>query len=93
VVDLWGGYRDRASQAQWGQDTMEIVFSTTKGMSAIALAMLNSRGYLDYDAPVVRYWPEFGQNGKENVTVRQLISHEAGLAGGARRAARVFHPG
>jgi CubicO group peptidase (beta-lactamase class C family) len=80
VVDLWGGYRDRASEAQWDQDTMEIVFSTTKGMSAIALAMLNSRGFLDYDAPVVRYWPEFGQNGKENVTVRQLISHEAGLA-------------
>jgi CubicO group peptidase (beta-lactamase class C family) len=80
VVDLWGGYRDSASQAQWDQDTMEIVFSTTKGMSAIALAMLNSRGYLDYDAPVVRYWPEFGQNGKENVTARQLISHEAGLA-------------
>src|SRR5918912_2042074 len=58
---------------------MEIVFSTTKGMSAIALAMLNSRGYLDYDAPVVRYWPEFGQSGKEKITVRQLISHQAGL--------------
>src|SRR5918912_4326908 len=80
VVDLWGGYRERMSGAEWEENTIEIVFSTTKGMSAIALAVLNSRGYLDYDVPVVRYWPEFGQNGKENITVRQLISHQAGLA-------------
>jgi CubicO group peptidase (beta-lactamase class C family) len=59
---------------------MEIVFSTTKGMAAITLAMLNSRGYLDYDERVAAYWPEFGQNGKEKITVRQLISHQAGLA-------------
>jgi CubicO group peptidase (beta-lactamase class C family) len=80
VVDLWGGYRDRQSQALWEEDTMEIVFSTTKGMAAITLAMLNSRGSLDYDERVVTYWPEFGQNGKEKITVRQLISHQAGLA-------------
>ena len=80
VVDLWGGYRDRKTQASWDKDTMEIVFSTTKGMAAITLAMLHSRGHLDYDEKVVAYWPEFGQNGKQNVTVRQLISHQAGLA-------------
>jgi CubicO group peptidase (beta-lactamase class C family) len=80
VVDLWGGYRDRKSQALWEENTMEIVFSTTKGMAAITLAVLNSRGFLDYDQRVVTYWPEFGQNGKANITVRQLISHQAGLA-------------
>ncbi|HET8579625.1 MAG TPA: serine hydrolase domain-containing protein [Nitrospiraceae bacterium] len=80
VVDLWGGYRDPKSEAQWDEDTMEIVFSTTKGMSAIVLAMLNSRGYLDYDERMATYWPEFAQNGKGNITVRQLISHQAGLA-------------
>jgi CubicO group peptidase (beta-lactamase class C family) len=80
VVDLWGGYRDSKSQAPWEEDTMEIVFSTTKGMAAITLAMLNSRGCLDYEERVTAYWPEFGQNGKEKITVRQLISHQAGLA-------------
>jgi CubicO group peptidase (beta-lactamase class C family) len=80
VVDLWGGYRDRATRAPWDEDTLEIVFSTTKGMAAITLAMLNSRGYLDYEARVATYWPEFAQNGKPAITVRQLISHQAGLA-------------
>jgi CubicO group peptidase (beta-lactamase class C family) len=80
VVDLWGGYRDSKTRAPWEEDTIEIVFSTTKGMAAITLAMLHSRGYLDYEERVVTYWPEFGQNGKEKVTVRQLISHQAGLA-------------
>lgn len=80
VVDLWGGYRDRRSLAPWDEGTMEIVFSTTKGISAIVLAMLNSRGYLNYDERVATYWPEFALNGKGNVTVRQLISHQAGLA-------------
>ncbi len=55
VVDLWGGYRDAKTKAPWEQDTLEIVFSTTKGMSAICLAMLHSRGSLDYDEKVVTY--------------------------------------
>jgi CubicO group peptidase (beta-lactamase class C family) len=80
VVDLWGGYRDRKSLAPWDEGTIEIVFSTTKGISAIVLAMLNSRGSLNYDEWVATYWPEFAQNGKGNITVRQLISHQAGLA-------------
>jgi CubicO group peptidase (beta-lactamase class C family) len=56
------------------------VFSTTKGISSLAVAVAHSRGLLDYDQPVASYWPEFAQNGKEQVTVRQLLSHQAGLA-------------
>ena len=58
---------------------MVVVHSTTKGVSAMTLAVANARGWLDYDAPVARYWPEFAQAGKEAVTVRQLLGHEAGL--------------
>ncbi len=79
VVDLWGGRRAPRGEAPWHQDTMVAVMSTTKGMSAMTLAIANSRGWLDYDAPVARYWPEFAQNGKGAVTVRQLLGHEAGL--------------
>jgi CubicO group peptidase (beta-lactamase class C family) len=58
---------------------MVVVMSTTKGLAAMTLAVANARGWLDYDAPVARYWPEFAQNGKAAVTVRQLLGHEAGL--------------
>lgn len=79
VVDLWGGVRDPATGALWEEDTMVMVFSLTKGMSALTLALAHSRGLLDYDAPVVTYWPEFAQNGKQAITVRQLLAHQAGL--------------
>ena len=79
VVDLWGGRRSPYSDAPWNEDTMVVVMSTTKGLSAMTLAVANSRGWLDYDAPVATYWPEFAQNGKGKVTVRQLLNHEAGL--------------
>jgi CubicO group peptidase (beta-lactamase class C family) len=79
VVDLWGGYRIPGSDAPWNRDTMVVVMSTTKGLSAMTLAVANARGWLDYDAPVAAYWPEFAQNGKAAVTVRQLLGHEAGL--------------
>jgi len=79
VVDLWGGHRTPTGDDPWKQDTMVIVFSTTKGLSAMTLAMANARGWLDYDAPVAQYWPEFAQNGKGAITVRQLLAHEAGL--------------
>jgi CubicO group peptidase (beta-lactamase class C family) len=79
VVDLWGGRRTPDGDAPWNEDTMVIVASTTKGLSAMTLALANARGWLDYDAPVARYWPEFAQNGKADVTVRQLLGHEAGL--------------
>ena len=79
VVDLWGGYRTPERDALWDEDTMVVVMSTTKGLAAMTLAVANARGWIDYDAPVARYWPEFAQNGKADITVRQLLGHEAGL--------------
>jgi CubicO group peptidase (beta-lactamase class C family) len=80
VVDLWGGYRDGVERTPWERDTLVNVFSTTKGIASIALAVAHSRGLLDYDAAVATYWPEFAAQGKQHVTVRQLLSHQAGLA-------------
>ena len=79
VVDLWGGYRDGVRRAPWLEDTVVVVFSTTKGVSSLALALAHSRGLLDYDERVATYWPEFAWRGKGDVTVRQLLSHQAGL--------------
>jgi CubicO group peptidase (beta-lactamase class C family) len=79
VVDLWGGVRNEATREPWEEDTMVIVHSTTKGLAAMTLALAHSRGWLDYDARVCKYWPDFAQNGKENITVRQLLAHQAGL--------------
>lgn len=79
VVDLWGGIRNRNTGDPWEENTMVIVWSATKGLSAMTLALAHSRGWLDYDERVAAYWPEFGQNGKEQITVRQLLAHQAGL--------------
>jgi CubicO group peptidase (beta-lactamase class C family) len=79
VVDLWGGIRNKATGEPWEEDTMVLVFSATKGMAAMALALAHSRGWLDYEERVASYWPEFAQAGKERVTVRQLLAHQAGL--------------
>ena len=79
VVDLWGGIRNEQTGEPWERDTMVIVYSATKGLAAMTLALAHSRGWLDYDAPVSAYWPEFAQRGKERVTVRQLLAHQAGL--------------
>ncbi|MFC2152133.1 serine hydrolase domain-containing protein [Bacteroidota bacterium] len=79
VVDLWGGYRDALTKSEWEENTKVIVFSTTKGLAALCLAMAHSNGWLDYEEKVSSYWPEFSENGKENITVRQLLAHEAGL--------------
>ena len=79
VVDLWGGWRTPDRDAPWDRDTIVVVMSTTKGLSAMTLAVARARGWLDYDAPVARYWPEFAQSGKGGITVRQLLGHEAGL--------------
>jgi len=78
VVDIWAG-QARHDGATWKRDTMSICFSGTKGVAATAVHILASDGLIDYDTPVARYWPEFGQNGKEAITVRQLLSHQAGL--------------
>jgi CubicO group peptidase (beta-lactamase class C family) len=79
VVDLWGGIRNRRTGEPWERDTMVIVWSATKGMSGLAMALAESRGLLDYDERVSTYWPEFAQNGKETITVRHLLSYQAGL--------------
>jgi CubicO group peptidase (beta-lactamase class C family) len=79
VVDLWGGIRNHATGEPWERDTMVIVYSATKGLAAMTLAISHSRGWLDYDERVCTYWPEFAQQGKKQVTVRQLLGHQAGL--------------
>jgi CubicO group peptidase (beta-lactamase class C family) len=79
VVDLWGGIRNKATGEPWEADTMALVHSTTKGMAGLVMALAHSRGLLDYDERVSTYWPEFAQQGKGRITVRQLLSHQAGL--------------
>ena len=79
VVDLWGGVRNADTGKPWEADTMVLIFSATKGLAAMTLALAHSRGLLDYDELVSTYWPEFAQNGKEHITVRQLLAHQAGL--------------
>ena len=81
VVDLWGGWADAARTRPWERDTLVNVWSTTKGPVALCAHLLADRGLLDLDAPVATYWPEFAAAGKENVLVRHLLSHRAGLAG------------
>ena len=80
VVNLWGGLADKRSGAPWSQQTASVVFSCTKGLVSILVAQLVEEGRLDYDAPVARYWPEFAQNGKAEITVRQVLGHQAGLS-------------
>ncbi|WP_292518401.1 serine hydrolase domain-containing protein [Methanoculleus sp.] len=79
VVDLWGGVRNRATGEPWEEDTMALVFSSTKGMAGLAMALAHSRGLYEYDERVSTYWPEFARAGKDRITVRQLLSHQAGL--------------
>src|SRR5688572_4906054 len=79
VVDLWGGVRNQRTGEPWERDTMVVVHSATKGLAAMALAVAHSRGWLDYEERVCAYWPEFAQQGKERITVRHLLAHQAGL--------------
>ncbi len=79
VADLWGGVRDESTGEPWEADTMVIAWSATKGLSGLAVALAHSRGLFDYDEPVSKYWPEFAQQGKDKITIRQLLAHQAGL--------------
>lgn len=79
VVDLWGGMANNRTDTPWTEETVSIVFSSTKGATAICAHILASRGELDLDTPVAKYWPEFAQSGKENITVKMLLNHQAGL--------------
>lgn len=80
VVDVWTGYSDRRGRVAWTADTGATVFSATKGVAATVIHRLVDRGLIDYDAPVAEYWPEFGANGKADITVREMMRHRAGLS-------------
>ncbi|HVV35427.1 MAG TPA: serine hydrolase domain-containing protein [Acidimicrobiales bacterium] len=79
IVDVWGGVADKDTGAPWNDDTLQLVFSTTKGATAACAALLMQRGLLDVDAPVAEYWPEFKAEGKDRIPVRWLLCHRAGL--------------
>ncbi|MBT3428109.1 MAG: beta-lactamase family protein [Gammaproteobacteria bacterium] len=81
VVDLWGGWVDRERSVSWSSNTLVNIYSTTKGLAALAVAILCDEGWLDYDERVAHYWPEFGSAGKAEITVAELLSHQAGLSG------------
>src|SRR5580658_6915027 len=78
VIDVWGG---QAGNQPWVKDNLAVVMSTTKGMVTLCAQILVDRQQLDIDAPVVQYWPEFGQCGKEGVLVRHLLTHTSGVLG------------
>ncbi len=79
VVDLWGGYCDSERTRPWNEDTIVCMMSVAKGMTALCLWLLIDRGEVKLDAPVATYWPEFGCNGKETITVKQVLGHMAGV--------------
>jgi CubicO group peptidase (beta-lactamase class C family) len=81
VVDLWGGWADREKTRAWVRDTIVPVYSTTKGVSAIVIAMHADRGLIDYDAPLASLWPAFGAHGKDKVTIAQTLAHQVGVPG------------
>lgn len=80
VVDVWTGWSDRAGTQRWTADTGTMVFSATKGIASTVIHRLADRGLLSYDAPVAQYWPEFGANGKAEITVRDVLRHRSGLS-------------
>ena len=79
VVDLWGGIRDKVTGEPWEENTMVLVASATKGPAAMTMALGASRMLFDYDERIAKYWPEFAQQGKDKITIRQLLAHQAGL--------------
>jgi len=78
-VDIWAGIAAKASERPWTDETLQLVFSTTKGAAAVCVARLVEAGLVSYDDPVCAHWPEFAANGKESVTVGQMMSHQAGV--------------
>ncbi len=79
VVDLWGGYRDVKSRDPWREDTIVSLMSIGKSMAALSVLMLVDRGRIELEAPVAKYWPEFAQNGKSAISVRQMLGGLAGV--------------
>lgn len=85
VVNLWGGSADAAGVRPWRADTLASIYSGSKGLTSTCIHLLADRGELDLDAPVARYWPEFGQAGKENITVAMVLAHRSGVIGPRHR--------
>jgi len=81
VADLWGGFADQAATKPWQRDTLVNIWSATKGVMALAIAMLVERGKLSYERPIADVWPGFGVNGKEHISLDLAMSHQAGLNG------------
>ena len=81
IIDIWSGYSDADETKPWERNSLATVWSTTKGVAAITVALAVERGLLDYSEKVSHYWPEFSENGKENITVEMLLSHQAGICG------------
>lgn len=79
VVDLWAGYTDTNKTNRWREDTIVCVFSVSKAIASFCIYALYDRGVIDLDAPIAAYWPAFGQNGKADITIRMVLSHQAGL--------------
>lgn len=79
VADLWGGHLDTERTRDWQEDTMSVVFSSTKGLVAVCFLVLADRGAFSYDEPVAKYWPEFASQDKGEITIRTLLNHRAGL--------------
>ena len=84
-VNLWGGWADAAGRRPWREDTLASVFSGTKGLTSTCVHLLADRGEIDLNAPVARYWPEFGQAGKEDITVAMVMGHRSGVIGPRKR--------
>lgn len=79
IIDLWGGVADPRIGRPWNEDTITIIYSATKAITAICSLMLIDEGTIELDAPVAKYWPEFAANGKSEITIRQVLSHRAGI--------------
>ncbi len=93
VIDLWGGHADKARMRPWTRDTIVNVYSATKGFAATCVNRLADKGFVELDAPVARYWPEFAQAGKEHLPVRFILSHRAGLTAALAAEQPWWEPG
>jgi len=85
VVNLWGGYADARRRRHWREDTLASVFSGTKGLTSTCVHVLADRGEIDLYAPVATYWPEFAQNGKQDITIATVMGHRSGVIGPRNR--------
>ena len=79
LVNLWGGFQDKDKTKPWQKDNLVTVYSTTKGVAAFCIALAMEKGLLKYEEKVSTYWPEFSSNGKEDITIGMLMSHQAGI--------------